>query len=81
LAHEISDGRYLIFGGGGYEPSNVSRCWALMLITVAGVRPKSEGTYRELFDKDIKAQNPRILKNVRETIKDVKRTIFPLHDL
>jgi acetoin utilization protein AcuC len=81
LAHEVSGGRYLIFGGGGYEPSNVSRCWALMFITVAGVRPKSEEMYRELFDKDIRAQNPKILKKVRETIKDVKKTIFPLHGL
>ena len=81
LAHKISDGRYLIFGGGGYEPSNVARCWALMFITVAGVMPKSEAMYRELFDKDIKAQNPEILKKVRDTIKDVKKTVFPLHGL
>ncbi len=81
LAHKISDGRYLIFGGGGYEPSNVARCWALMLITVAGVKPKNEEMYTELFDKDIKAQNPKILKKVRDTIKDVKETVFPLHGL
>ena len=37
--------------------------------------------YRELFDKDVKAQNPKILTRVRETIKDVKKTIFPLHGL
>jgi len=81
LAHKTSQGRYLIFGGGGYEPSNVARCWALMFITVAGVTPKSEEMYRELFDKDIKAQNPKILEKVQETIKDVKKTIFPLHGL
>ncbi len=81
LAHKTSHGRYLIFGGGGYEPSNVARCWALMFITVAGVTPKSEEMYRELFDKDIKAQNPKILEKVRKTIQDVKKTIFPLHGL
>jgi acetoin utilization protein AcuC len=81
LAHKISDGRYLIFGGGGYEPSNVARCWALMFITVAGVMPKSEEMYRELLDKDIKAESPEILKKVRDTTKDVKETVFPLHGL
>jgi len=81
LTHKISGGRYLIFGGGGYEPSNVSRCWALMFITVAEATPKNEEMYRELFDKDVKAQNPKILTRVRETIKDVKKTIFPLHGL
>ena len=81
LAHRISGGRYLIFGGGGYEPSNVSRCWALMFINVAEVKPKDEELYRGLFDKDTRAQNPEILRRVRETIKDVKKTIFPLHGL
>jgi len=81
LAHEVSGGRYLIFGGGGYEPSNVSRCWALMFITVARVTPKNEEMYRALFDKDIAAQNSGILEKVRKTVKDVKKTIFPLHGL
>jgi len=81
LAHKVSDGRYLIFGGGGYEPSNVSRCWALMFITVAGVTPKNEKMYRELFDKNVQFQNPEVLEEVRETITQVKKTVFPLHNL
>jgi acetoin utilization protein AcuC len=80
LAHRVSGGRYLIFGGGGYEPSNVSRCWALMFITVAGITPKVK-LYKELFDKDIEAQDPAILRKVRESIRQVKKTIFPLHEL
>ena len=81
LAHKVSNGRYLLFGGGGYKPSNVSRCWALIFITVAGAKPKNVKMYNELFDKDIKAQNPQILEKVRKTIKDVKKTVFPLHGL
>ncbi len=81
LAHENSGGRYLIFGGGGYEPSNVSRCWALMFITVAGIKPESERMYRELFDEETSTQDPKILEKVRNTVSDVKETIFPLHGL
>lgn len=81
LAHKFSGGRYLIFGGGGYEPTNVSRCWAVMFMTVAGVTPKNEEMYRALFDKDVKTRDPRIFEKVRKTIKDVKKTFFPLHGL
>jgi len=81
LAHDISNGRLLVFGGGGYEPSNVSRCWALMFVTIADVKPKDENIYKGLFDREIKDQNPRILDKVRNTIKDLKETIFPLHGL
>jgi len=81
LAHRFSSDRYLIFGGGGYEPSNVSRCWALMFITVAGVRPKNEEMYEELLDREIQADSPEILRKVRGTIKEVKDTIFPLQGL
>lgn len=81
LAHKISDGRLLVFGGGGYEPSNVSRCWALMFVTVAEVKPKDEEMYEGLFDRDAEAQNPEILEKVRSNIRDVKKTIFQLHGL
>jgi len=80
LAHGVSGGKYLIFGGGGYKPSNVSRCWALMFMTVAGVTSKVK-LYKELFDKDTAAQNPTVRRKVRESIRQVKETVFPLHGL
>jgi acetoin utilization protein AcuC len=30
LAHEITGGRYLILGGGGYKPESVARAWTIM---------------------------------------------------
>jgi acetoin utilization protein AcuC len=80
LAHEHSDGKYLIFGGGGYEPRNVARCWALIFMNVAGVKPKNDD-YRRLLDPDMKMQNPQIHKQVQEVIGEVKRTVFPHHGL
>jgi len=37
LAHEVCDGRLIMFGGGGYNPSNVARSWTLMFAEVAGL--------------------------------------------
>ncbi|MEM3017575.1 MAG: acetoin utilization protein AcuC, partial [Candidatus Bathyarchaeia archaeon] len=31
LAHELCDGRIIVFGGGGYRLSNVARCWTSVL--------------------------------------------------
>ncbi len=81
LAHKVSHGRLLVFGGGGYEPRNVSRCWAVMFVTMAGVTPKDEAMYEDLFDGDIEAEDSKILAEVRQTIRNVKETIFPLHNL
>jgi hypothetical protein len=52
-----------------------------MFVTMAGVTPKDEALYKGLFDGDIKAQDSKILNEVRQTIKNVKETIFPLHSL
>ncbi|MGH2369651.1 MAG: acetoin utilization protein AcuC [Chloroflexota bacterium] len=34
LAHELCEGRLLVFGSGGYHPEHVARCWATMLATL-----------------------------------------------
>jgi acetoin utilization protein AcuC len=81
LAHKVSGGRLLVFGGGGYEPRNVSRCWAVMFMTMAGVTPKDGAMYKSLFDGDIGAEDSKILAEVRQVIKKVKETVFPLHNL
>jgi acetoin utilization protein AcuC len=36
LAHEICQGRILLFGGGGYTLANVPRVWAIAFATLAG---------------------------------------------
>lgn len=35
LAHEVSQGRYIVLGGGGYNISNVARIWTLVASVVA----------------------------------------------
>lgn len=77
LAHQTSGGRYLILGGGGYNPSNVCRCWAVMFATVSGAPEKLE----ELFDEGGPRKDERVFAMVKETVKEVKETVFPLHGL
>jgi acetoin utilization protein AcuC len=38
LAHELCEGRLLLFGGGGYTLANVPRVWTVAFATLAGVR-------------------------------------------
>lgn len=35
LAHEISGGRYLVLGGGGYKPESVARAWTIMFSKIS----------------------------------------------
>ncbi len=81
LAHEISNGKYLIVGGGGYKPENVARCWAIMFITISEVKPKKPEKYKELFDKYKPQKNEQIFEKVKNTVEQLKKKIFPIHGL
>jgi len=80
LAHENSEGRYLIFGGGGYEPLNVARCWAIMFTTVSGIQPMNKKEYENLFDAELRIED-YTFDIVKETVEEVKELIFPFHKL
>ena len=52
LAHEVCDGKYLLFGGGGYQMGVVARAWTSMLceildIPIPEVTPE---TWREFYE-------------------------------
>lgn len=78
LAHEVSNGKYLILGGGGYDPKNTARCWAIMFITVSEAEVKDLESYNKLFDAlIIKESKPK----VKEVVEKIKKLIFPLHNI
>ncbi len=82
LAHEVCNGRYLIVGGGGYDPNNSSRCWTIMFATVSEALPeKSKNDYAPLFDKNQPTSNDRASGEVKETVEKLKKLIFPFHGL
>jgi acetoin utilization protein AcuC len=35
FAHEVSSGRIVALGGGGYNPANVARCWTLVAASLS----------------------------------------------
>jgi len=68
LVHEISDGRLVIFGGGGYNPSNVARAWSLIAATLADFNPPEDTPkeWRELYEAVIGEEAPRKVQSVGE---------------
>jgi len=42
LAHEVASGRLAAFGGGGYNPMNVARCWTVIASVLSEVRLSDE---------------------------------------
>ncbi|MEM2925581.1 MAG: acetoin utilization protein AcuC [Methanocellales archaeon] len=90
LAHKLCGGRYLILGGGGYNPTDVARCWAIMFIVVSEAIPQEryvslfdevDITGITIFDKMMGIDGEAILRKVKKTVEMVKLAIFPYHGL
>ena len=79
LAHRLCGGRYLVLGGGGYEPRNVARCWAIMFLTLLGRRASKEAGLSSLHDPEPTSSNEYVRESVERTVRKVKETIFPMH--
>lgn len=82
LAHRVSGGRLMVFGGGGYVPANVARCWAIMFATVSGALPASSmERYKGLFDAEAPKTNEEALGRLEVVVRWIKENIFPFHGL
>jgi acetoin utilization protein AcuC len=79
LAHELCEGRYLLFGGGGYELENTARCWALVFLIVSEALPKED--ISKLSDTFHPPKNNEVARTVRQTVEEVKKIIFPYHNI
>lgn len=51
LAHDATDGKLILLGGGGYEVGCVAKAWTLMVCKLLGVKPPeyTPPTWRELY--------------------------------
>jgi acetoin utilization protein AcuC len=97
LSKELSGGRWIAAGGGGYDLTAVPRVWTLLFSQMAGRRADdaipvewlkecnrivgsvpSEKALRDVARADEEAHVPRAAKR---TVEELRRTVFPLHDI
>ncbi len=93
LAHEICDGKWVGVGGGGYDPVVVPRIWTLIFAQMSGIELPDEvpDSWKSLCKKmagevpsdklQDELEETEIPKDVRDLVKDVKKSVFPYHGL
>ncbi|MEE9592779.1 MAG: hypothetical protein V3W28_04270, partial [Thermoplasmata archaeon] len=96
LADRVCRGRWVVTGGGGYEPSAVARAWALVYGVMLGAEMEDAipedvaSLHRTLFGRDLETEGlvddlqpsaPEAERAMEGVIDRVKSTVFPLHGL
>jgi acetoin utilization protein AcuC len=68
LADEVTGGRLVIFGGGGYNIANVARTWTLAACTLAEYQPPklTPVTWRKLFEALVGEKAPEKIETEGE---------------
>ncbi|MFQ5907417.1 MAG: acetoin utilization protein AcuC [Thermoplasmata archaeon] len=96
LADRVCGGRWVVTGGGGYEPSAVARAWALVYGVMLGAGMEDAipedvaSLHRTLFGGDLgtgglvddpQPSTPAAERALEGVLDRVKATVFPFHGL
>ncbi len=70
LAHEVSGGRLIMTGGGGYNYDATARIWTLAIAEIAGIK---EMELEALHDCCSTVSTPIVMEKVKKVVEDLKR--------
>jgi acetoin utilization protein AcuC len=76
LSHEISNGKLLVLGGGGYNPNNTARCWSLGFIEISGAHVDEKA--KEALTDKVNVQSG-ISNFIYDIISELKKRLKPIH--
>ena len=72
LAHEVADGRLVIFGGGGYNLANVARAWTLVASTLVdfNLPDTTPAGWQRVFETLVGEEAPKRISSESEARKE-----------
>jgi acetoin utilization protein AcuC len=81
LAHDLSDGRLVVFGGGGYNVANVARTWTVAACTLIGFdyAKSIPASWHKLFEALVGEKAPNTLDSEREFMSSVSDDVTAKH--
>jgi acetoin utilization protein AcuC len=79
LAHEVADGRLVVFGGGGYNMANVARTWTVAACTLANYEPPkaTPGSWRKMFEALVGEKAPERIDSDDEAKRKLSQDSYP----